>query len=451
MNRFAYRVLVACALPFALLAFAWRGLRDRGYWHGLPERLGFGARTPAASIWVHAVSVGEVQAAAPLLRALRATHPEKPLVLTTATPAGAARARALFGTDVDVRFLPLDTLGSVRRFFERIRPMVAIVIEKEIWPNLYHECGERGIPLVLASAALATRALQRYRRLATLFPRTLAQGTVVAAQTATDAANFVAIGSKPAATHVIGNLKFDLELPANLAASGAALRDRLGWQQRCVLVGGSTHEAEEEALLQVQRRLLAAGVALALVLAPRQPSRFESVAERLRTSGVRYARQSLLSAPEAGLAGTAVAGLPVEPQSNPPDVLLLDSIGDLPAAYAAADIAFVGGSLMPGVGGHNLLEPASLGVATLTGPHGYNAADIVGALQAAGAVEVVADAEALLAAVRRLVDDGAERARRGDRGRQHVAGNRGALQRLLALLQPIISRVPPGSSPPASR
>ncbi len=449
MNRLAYRMLVACALPFALLAFAWRGIRDRGYWHALPERLGCGARTSAASIWVHAVSVGEVQAAAPLLRALRASHPGTPLVLTTATPAGAARARALFGTELDVRFLPLDTLGSVRRFFERIRPQVAIVIEKEIWPNLYHECGERGIPLVLASASLATRALPRYRRLASLFPRTLAQGTVIAAQTAADAANFLAIGSNPAATHVIGNLKFDLELPANLAASGMALRDRLGWQRRCVLVGGSTHEVEEEALLQVQRRLLAAGIALALVLAPRQPARFASVAEHLRTRGVRFARQSLLTAPSAG---RSVADLSVETQSDPPDVLLLDSIGDLPTAYAAADIAFVGGSLMPGVGGHNLLEPAALGVATLTGPHGYNAADIVGALQAAGAVEVIGDAEALRAAVRRLADDSVERARRGERGRQHVAGNRGALQRLLALLPPIISPLPPGSgSPPASR
>ena len=429
MKRLLYRGFVCLALPFALALIGWRGLRDRGYWRGLDERFGFGARSSVGSIWVHAVSVGEVQAAAALVQALREAHPGIPLALTTTTATGAARARVLFGTDVQVRFLPFDTTGSVRRFFDRVRPLVAIVVEKEVWPNLYHECGVRRVPLVLASAALAPHALERYRRLVSLFAETLARGMIIAAQTEADAARFRAIGANPAATHVIGNLKFDLAPPADAVAAGEALRARHGWQQRCVLVGGSTYEEEEEALLQTQRSLRAEGIDLALVLAPRHPPRFDAVADRLRAAGVNFLRQSTLQQ----------STLQQSTQAAPaPDVLLLDSIGELPIAYAAADIAFVGGSLVAGVGGHNLLEPAALGVATLTGPYGYNAPDIVAALRNAGALGVVAVADSLTAEVRRLAGDAAERTRRGEGGRRYVAANRGTLQRLLMLLQPII-------------
>lgn len=429
MKRLLYRGFVCLALPFALALIGWRGLRDRGYWRGLDERFGFGARSSVGSIWVHAVSVGEVQAAAALVQALREAHPGIPLALTTTTATGAARARVLFGTDVQVRFLPFDTTGSVRRFFDRVRPLVAIVVEKEVWPNLYHECGVRRVPLVLASAALAPHALERYRRLVSLFAETLARGMIIAAQTEADAARFRAIGANPAATHVIGNLKFDLAPPADAVAAGEALRARHGWQQRCVLVGGSTYEEEEEALLQTQRSLRAEGIDLALVLAPRHPPRFDAVADRLRAAGVNFLRQSTLQQ----------STLQQSTQAAPaPDVLLLDSIGELPIAYAAADIAFVGGSLVTGVGGHNLLEPAALGVATLTGPYGYNAPDIVAALRNAGALGVVAGADSLTAEVRRLAGDAAERTRRGEGGRRYVAANRGTLQRLLMLLQPII-------------
>jgi 3-deoxy-D-manno-octulosonic-acid transferase len=429
VKRLLYRGFVCLALPFALALIGWRGLRDRGYWRGLDERFGFGARSSVGSIWVHAVSVGEVQAAAALVQALREAHPGIPLALTTTTATGAARARVLFGTDVQVRFLPFDTTGSVRRFFDRVRPLVAIVVEKEVWPNLYHECGVRRVPLVLASAALAPHALERYRRLVSLFAETLARGMIIAAQTEADAARFRAIGANPAATHVIGNLKFDLAPPADAVAAGEALRARHGWQQRCVLVGGSTYEEEEEALLQTQRSLRAEGIDLALVLAPRHPPRFDAVADRLRAAGVNFLRQSTLQQ----------STLQQSTQAAPaPDVLLLDSIGELPIAYAAADIAFVGGSLVTGVGGHNLLEPAALGVATLTGPYGYNAPDIVAALRNAGALGVVAGADSLTAEVRRLAGDAAERTRRGEGGRRYVAANRGTLQRLLMLLQPII-------------
>lgn len=442
MRRYAYRLLICIALPLAVALLAWRGLRDRGYWRGFAQRFGFGPTVAGGALWVHAVSVGEVQTAAALVRALRTEYPDLPLVLTTVTPTGAARARALFADGIDVRFLPFDTTGSVRRFLTRVRPRVAIVIEKEVWPTLFHECGRQSIPLVLASAALAPRALARYRLLAPLFGATLAEGTVVAAQTAGDAERFRAIGAPAAATHVIGNLKFDLSMPATEVAAEASLRTRYGWQQRLVLVGGSTYQAEEEALLQVQRQLRGEGIELALLLAPRHPPRFAEVAARLQATGAPFARRSQ---------PTAAA------QAVPVDVLLLDSIGELPQAYAVADIAFVGGSLVPDIGGHNLLEPAALGVATLTGPHGYNAPDIAKDLQAAGGLGIVTDADTLCAEVRRLVLDAALRQRRGAAARDYVQRCRGALPRLLTLLRPLI-RPASGSMPtqalpptPASR
>jgi len=431
MTRSLYRALVWMLLPAAVITLLWRGWRDRGYWHDFGQRFGFGATLARDSIWVHAVSVGEVQAAAAMVRVLRERHPQLPLVLTVTTATGAARARALFGGAIDVRFLPFDTTGSVRRFLDRVRPRIAIIVEKELWPNLLHECDVRGVPVVLASAVLSARSLSRYRRLGVFFRGALGQSVFVAAQTAADAARFGELGASAARIHVIGNLKFDLAVPAGIAEAGAALRARLGWQQRFVLVAGSTYALEEAALLEAQRRLRAAGRDLALVLAPRHPPRFAVVADELRAKQVSFSMRSTLAAP------TGV------------DVLLLDTLGELLAAYAMADLAFVGGSLVEHIGGHNLIEPAALAVPTITGPHGYNAVDIVAALRAAGALTIVDDTDSLVRAVADLEGDCDERRRRGELGQRFVVDNRGALTRLLALLEPLILREP--RSPPASR
>src|SRR5262245_9573188 len=201
--RFVYIVLAYLLVPIAFGMVVWRGFRDRDYWRNLRQRFGFGP--PAAgprSIWVHAVSVGEVQASAALVRALRARYAHVPLVLTTVTPTGEQRARALFGTDVDVRYVPYDLPGCVRRFFDRVRPQLAVILETELWPNLYHECGQRGVPLVLASARISPRSLGRYRLLVSLFRETLSHGIVIAAQGASDARRFESIGANPSRTHV---------------------------------------------------------------------------------------------------------------------------------------------------------------------------------------------------------------------------------------------------------
>lgn len=417
--RLLYILLAYLLAPVLVGVMLWRGIRDRSYWRDFGQRFGFGdAPFAGESLWVHAVSVGEVQAAAALIRALRARYPGLPIVLTTVTPTGAERARAEFGDRVHVRYVPYDLPGSVRRFFDRVRPRAAIILETELWPNLYHECGRRGVPLVLASARISPRSVGRYRRLAGLFRETLSHGIVIAAQSEGDAERFRSIGANPQRTHVTGNIKCDFALPADLIAKGAALR-RQHAGGRSVWVAGSTHAGEEEIVLSVQGALTVSPRPL-LVLVPRHPARFDDVATLLERRRVPYVRRS------SGATCTAST-----------EVMLVDSLGELMQFYAAADLAFVGGSLVP-VGGHNLLEPAALGIATLTGPHNFNAQEIADMLIESGAVEIVTDERALRAAVEALLADPAERARRGRTGRAAFERNRGALARLLALIDPVL-------------
>jgi 3-deoxy-D-manno-octulosonic-acid transferase len=418
--RFLYLAVAYLLAPLVCGTMLLRGIRDRSQWENFSQRFGFGPRSSRPAIWVHAVSVGEVQAAASLVLALRRRYPDVPLVVTTVTPTGAQRARALFGDAVQVRYIPYDLPGSVRRFFNRVRPRVAVILETELWPNLYHFCGQRKVPLVLASARISPRSVGRYRLLASLFRETLSHGIVIAAQGEGDAERFRSIGANPARTHVTGNIKFDLALPDDIRAQGAALRERYAPGERLVWVAGSTHDGEEAAMILVQRRLRAAGLDVLLVLVPRHPGRFQDVAALLRQAGVPFVRRST-----------------DEPVRADTEVLLVDTLGELVAFYAAADLAFVGGSLVP-VGGHNLLEPAALALATLSGPQVFNAQDIAGLLVDEGAVELVADADALGEAVLRLLSDPAERRRRGEAGLRVVERNRGALERLLDLLRPVI-------------
>jgi 3-deoxy-D-manno-octulosonic-acid transferase len=418
--RFLYLAVAYLLAPVVCGTMLLRGIRDRSQWENFSQRFGFGPRSSRPAIWVHAVSVGEVQAAASLVLALRRRYPDVPLVVTTVTPTGAQRARALFGDAVQVRYIPYDLPGSVRRFFNRVRPRVAVILETELWPNLYHFCGQRKVPLVLASARISPRSVGRYRLLASLFRETLSHGIVIAAQGEGDAERFRSIGANPARTHVTGNIKFDLALPDDIRAQGAALRERYAPGERLVWVAGSTHDGEEAAMILVQRRLRAAGLDVLLVLVPRHPGRFQDVAALLRQAGVPFVRRST-----------------DEPVRADTEVLLVDTLGELVAFYAAADLAFVGGSLVP-VGGHNLLEPAALALATLSGPQVFNAQDIAGLLVDEGAVELVADADALGEAVLRLLSDPAERRRRGEAGLRVVERNRGALERLLDLLRPVI-------------
>jgi 3-deoxy-D-manno-octulosonic-acid transferase len=419
--RFLYIFIAYLIAPLWIGALALRGFRDQSHWRGFSQRFGLGAPVRSKSIWVHAVSVGEVQAAAPLVEALLRRFPHIPLVLTTATPTGRARAEAMFKQRVDVRFVPIDWPGSVRRFFQRVQPRLAIILETEIWPNLYHRCGRLGIPLVLASARISPRSVGSYRRLVGLFRETLSHGIFIAAQSAEDAARFRSIGASPERTHVIGNIKFDFGYPPDIEARGHDLRQMLG-PHRPVWVAGSTHEKEEELLLAAHRQVRERFSNALLVLVPRHPPRFGDVATLLREQGLRHVRRT--------------AALPVTPET---EVYLLDTLGELPPFYAAGDVAFVGGSLgVDDVGGHNLLEPAALSLPILAGPHNFNSADVARMLGERGALRIVHDPKELAAVVGSLLADPTARATMGAAARKAVDDNRGAVDRLMAFIEPLL-------------
>jgi 3-deoxy-D-manno-octulosonic-acid transferase len=438
--RLLYVLFAYLLAPVVCGVMLWRGFRDRSHWQNFGERFGFGPGPPVAgSIWVHAVSVGEVQAAASLVRELRERYPDVPLVVTTVTPTGAQRARELFREGVLVRYVAYDLPGSVRRFFDRVRPRVAIILETELWPTLYHECGQRRVPLVLASARISPRSVGRYRRLAGLFRETLSHGIVIAAQSEGDAERFRSIGANPARTHVTGNIKFDFALPPDILERGSALRRRYAGG-RSAWVAGSTHEGEEDAALDAHAAVRAAGIDALLVLVPRHPNRFAEVAARLQERGVAFMRRSADHAREGGPAapGNGARRLPGGPAgAESGEVLLVDTLGELLAFYAAADVAFVAGSLVP-IGGHNLLEPLSVGVPALSGPYVFNAEDIAQLLVDRQAVTKVQDAAELGRMVAALLVDEPRRRQLAQQGLEVLAANRGALARLMTLLQPVI-------------
>jgi len=420
--RFIYVILGYLLIPVLLGHLLWRSRTNPEYRQRISERFGRGhARLPQPSIWVHAVSVGEIQAAAALVRALLELYPTQPVVLTTVTPTGAQRARELFGDAVVHSYAPFDLVGAVRKFFDWSRPKLLIVLETELWPNLYHECGRRDVPLVLASARVSPKSVNRYRWMLSLFRQTLSHGIVIAAQSEADAKRFLALGADPQRTNVTGNIKFDFNLPADIEIDGAQFRQSHA-PDRPVWIAASTHASEEEIVLAAHRQVLDAFPNALLLMVPRHPERFQTVTSLTVKQGFSAVRRST-----------------GDDCTMDTEVFIGDSMGELPVFYAAADIAFVGGSLVQ-VGGHNLLEPAALGKPVLTGPYTYNAEDIARLLQDAGAARIVTDADELGEAVINLLGDAGERLRLGTLGRGVVDSNRGALDRLLTLIAPLVDQ-----------
>lgn len=411
-----YTLLLYLLMPLVVLRLLWLSRRVPGYRMRIAERFGF-IDAPGADIavWVHAVSVGEALAALPLIRRLLERHGENRVWVTTTTPTGGERLLAALGTRVRHSYLPYDLPGAVARFLDRVRPRQVVIMETEIWPNLFRAIARRGVSLTIANARLSPRSLRGYRRLAGAVREILRDVSLVAAQSETDAQAFRELGAPSAMA--IGNLKFDIDPPEDQLAAGAQLRERLG-AGRPVWIAASTHEHEEDAALaahaQVRRRFADA----LLILVPRHPPRFDGVARLIANAGFAAQRRSALSGADIG-----------------PDfaVLLGDSLGEMWMYLAAADLAFVGGSLVP-VGGHNVLEPAALGLPVLFGPHMHNFIGARDLLLGAGAAQSLERGAELADRVQRLFEDSARRKAMGEAGRAAVQANRGALERLLRLL-----------------
>ncbi len=418
--RYLYNLLTYLILiPFAIYWLI-KGIGNRSYLDRLQQRFGFGFPRIADSIWVHAVSVGEVQAAVPLIRALLRNYPEQTIVVTTVTPTGAARVASVFGDEVVHCYIPFEFPNAIRSFFAAVNPRAAMIMETEIWPNLYRGCGIRNVPLVLVSARISPKSIPGYRRLLPLIRETLSHGIIIAAQSQADADRFLELGANPRRTFVMGNIKFDVELDADLAENGRALRQKL-FGDRPVWVAASTHDGEEQQVLAAHAELLKRYPQLLLVLIPRHPERFASVLELLKREAI-----------------PIVTRTDQQPCDASTRVFLADTMGEVPLFFAACDIAFVGGSLVP-IGGHNLLEPAAQGLPIVTGPHLFNAEEVAQAFVELGACRVIANGDELAPAIAALLDDPQQARAMGVKGREVLERNRGALQRLLVLVEPLFA------------
>lgn len=419
--RWVYSALFYLAAPFLLLRLWRKGRANPAYRQRWRER--FALQTiqppPQGVIWLHAVSVGETEALAPLLKHLQQRHPDIPLLVTSTTPTGSARVAALFGDTVRHQYLPYDLPWAVNRFLDSYRPRLAVFMETEIWPNWFAGCAARNIPLAIANARLSERSCRGYRRLSSWIKQILAAAQAVAAQTEADAQRFASLGVPAERLHVLGNLKFDRAAPPDFKEQGQALRQAL-WGQRPCWIAASTHAGEEEQVLDAHQSLRQAFPDLLLILAPRHPERCEAIAQLLQSQSHAYIRRS--------------SGQPCPAEVS---VFLLDTLGELGRFYAATDVAFVGGSLVA-IGGHNVLEPAVLGIPVLFGPQVFHFADITRRLQSAHGARQIQDAAELAWQVEHLLHNDADRQQLGQAGQAFVAANRGAVERHADLLESLL-------------
>ena len=417
--RGLYSAALYVLLPITLYHLIWRGFRQREYFQRWDERYAIYRSPPHAStLWLHAVSVGEVNAAAPLVNALRRERPDLRLLVTTITPTGSARVRALWGDAVEHVYLPYDLPGAIGRFFEHFRPSAGLILETELWPNLLFGCRERGIPTYILNARLSARSLRGYRVLAPLIGRALRTVRSVAAQSHADARRFVRLGARAEQVLETGNLKYDMAVPEGLAAFVANFRTQAG--ARPVWIAASTHEGEEAAVVAMHRRLRGRWPDLLLLWAPRHPERFRAVVDHAHAAGWQVATRKLTRWPGAG-----------------DGVFVVDTLGELMNFYACSEVAFVGGSLQD-IGGHNLLEPAAVGTAIVTGPNLHNFAEIARKLDEAGALRIGADADAVADALEQLLGDASLRHNMVAAGQALVEQGRGALAQTLQLIAPVL-------------
>ncbi|KAA3624358.1 MAG: 3-deoxy-D-manno-octulosonic acid transferase [Proteobacteria bacterium] len=419
--RFLYNLIIYLLLPIILVRLLSRGLRNRAYLSRIGERFGRYPDQPRDyDVWIHAVSVGEVNAAGPLARALVKMNPQLRVLLTTMTPTGADQARIAMSERIEHLYLPYDYPFAVRRFLEHCSPKVAIMMETEIWPNFIQQCDRRGIPLVVANLRLSQRSYAKYARLLPFTRSVFRKVKWFAVQTAADRQRVGGLLGHRENVSVTGNIKFEINLPASLREVAQVVRREWG-TERTVWVAGSTHEGEEETIIKVFKSLRQRHPSLLLVLVPRHPERFDSVYRLLQKYRLDTVRRSM----HAGAV------------SDDLEVFLGDTMGELPIFFAACDIAFVGGSLTE-IGGHNILEACALGKPVIFGPHMFNFLEISQmALERHAGIQVQNEKE-LESVLRQLVEDANFRYACGQRGIALVEDNQGALMRTLEVLEPFL-------------
>jgi len=415
---FFYTSVLYLLVPLVLIRLLWLGKNNPAYHQRWLERFGYvtGLKGNKPVIWIHAVSVGEIQASRPLVEHLNQHYPDYQILVTTVTPTGAASAVLIYGGIIQHRYFPYDLPGAVTRFLTTVKPVILLILETEIWPNLYRQCRLANIPVLLLNARLSERSLRGYRLLKSLTRRTLQDTSCIAAQSNADAQRFIKAGAPANQVMVMGNLKFDINIAASVVEQGAVIR-RNFMVNRPIWIAASTHQGEESLLLDALTIVRESLPDSLLVIAPRHPERFQTVIDLCVKRGFQTVSYSHKDAYEPDV-----------------QVFVLDTLGQLPMYYAAADIAFVGGSLVP-VGGHNMLEPACLGLPVLTGSYLFNFNEIASLLANVDALIQVTNAEQLASKVLALFSDGNQRYNMGLRAKQVVLENQGSINKVDRLLK----------------
>lgn len=428
--RQLYSLLFYALAPLLFVRLLWKSGRTPAYRERIPERFGFyrGQPRKTHSIWIHAVSVGECEAAFPIIKALMRKG-ETSLLITCTTPTGSARVREVLGKSVEHVYLPYDLPDALHRFFRCFRPRLALIMETEIWPNLFHACGERQIPLAILNGRLSEKSARGYANLSGLVKASLSQVTQIAAQTRSDADRYLALGAIPNTVSVLGNIKFDIQFDETFRNQSLELRRSL-FSHRPVWIAGSTHPGEEALILDALAWIQVTVPDALLVLAPRHPERSGDVRALCEGRGLRVQTRSEARACDAKTS-----------------VFLIDGIGELRKFYGAAVVAFVGGSLIPH-GGQNVLEAAAVGVPVIFGPYMMNFDEISRNLLAAGGGVQIDTPDLLAEWVARFLQEPSLALDYGQKGKSFVENNRGALDQVVTLIDDLCS--PPAMNGPVT-
>jgi len=415
--RILYSTVLYLLIPLALLHLFFSGLKNRAYWSGWSERFGFKTfsfiKKPV--IWIHAVSVGEVQAIISLVNQIHSLYPQYHLHVTTITPTGAELVRQKLDQSITHSYLPYDLPGVVKRFLQQLKPRIAIIMETELWPNLYANCENKGIQILLINVRISDKSFRRYKKLVFLLRQVLSDIALIASQTRQDRQRLIDLGANPDKVLITGNLKFDQPISKKIIQRAFSIRNKLR-QYRRIWIAGSTHEGEEELIFRAHKQILKKHPSSLLIIVPRHPERFNKVMILCKRQELKYASVS-----------------DNQELSTENHVLIVDTMGELLVYYAVSDVAFVGGSLLP-FGGHNVLEPAGLGIPVISGMHGQNFREINAMLLKNDAELRVRDEIELAEKVSLLFSDKKLRQKMGESGRQVVGQNKGSTDRILTLI-----------------